>query len=681
MTAMLVRVWWWALLGVGAVMYVAALPWAYREIRDGERSLFASPAVMRAALAETGWSTSAYAAVVLALLVLYTVAAVGAAVLIRRTTSETPALFVSTILMAHGFGWPMVMDALAGRWAVYDAVGGVIAVYGFVGFFGLAFVFPDGRFVPGWTRWVLLAMAVETGLSSAGVPTLGALPGVVGEVGETLLGVTVVATMIYAVVTRYRGSDPEQRQQWRGVGVALLTLAVTFVLVGMMDPFVPDAGAAVVWVELAGMALFTIGFAALPLAFAAAVLRRGLWGTARVLRRAMVLAVLTTMMTVGYVVVVIAFGAAIGRYDSPVATTAGALAVALMFEPARRTATSWATRMTLGDRNDPGRAVVRLSQRLDDARDPRETLPAVLSAVREAVRSPGAELLGTGVDTCHGQVGTAALTLPLSHLGEDLGELRVAHRGGEEFDARDRALLAELARSVALAVHAVRQHTQALRLTEDLQHSRERLVTAREEERRRLRRDLHDGLGPVLAGQVLRLEAARDLAGTDPDRSRELLDRALTEAVAALEEVKRVVDGLRPPTLDEAGLEHAIRSRSGQLGDRVVVRASPERLPELPAAVEVAAFHIASEAITNAVRHAPGARCEATIELVDGRLVLTVQDDGPGLRVNGARRGNGLATMAERAAEVGGTVSYDPGPDGGTRVTAILPVHAAEGVL
>jgi signal transduction histidine kinase len=153
----------------------------------------------------------------------------------------------------------------------------------------------------------------------------------------------------------------------------------------------------------------------------------------------------------------------------------------------------------------------------------------------------------------------------------------------------------------------------------------------------------------------------------------------VVEAVSSLDEVRRVVDGLRPPTLDDDGLALAVRHRVHQLAEGVEV-SGPERLPRMRAAVEVAAYHIVSEAVGNAVRHAPGARCEVTVDVADGELVVTVIDDGPGIngRARDARVGAGLTTMRERAAEIGGRLEVAPGPGGGTAVTARLPLEWRE---
>jgi signal transduction histidine kinase len=472
-------------------------------------------------------------------------------------------------------------------------------------------------------------------------------------------------------------SDPEQRRQTRLVGAVLLVIVVCFLALGLVHPLLPQDGTPVVWVELTGTVLFTLGFAVLPLAVAVAVLRQGLWGAPPVLRRALALAVVSAVAFVLYAAIVIGLAAALGRNGEAVGPAIAAAVVALLVEPLRHRATSWATRLGLGDRDDAGRAVLRLARSAGETLEPRETVPALLRAVRQAIRSPGAALVDSGVDATDGVLPPAGCwESTLVHQGHEVGVLRVAPRSAADgFDSRDRRLLADVARSTALAVHAVRQHVDLQRLAEDLQTSRARLVTAREEERRRLRRDLHDRLGPSLAGQVLRLETARELVARDPAGSAALLDRAIAESEDSLREVKRVVDGLRPPALDDAGLEQALRLRVGDLSGRVVVRPPTHPLPELPAAVEVAAFHIASEAISNSLQHAPGAMCWTGFTTDRDHLLVTVEDDGPGIKANGhVPRGHGLSTMSERAAELGGSVRLARRPGGGTVVTVALPL-------
>ena len=214
----------------------------------------------------------------------------------------------------------------------------------------------------------------------------------------------------------------------------------------------------------------------------------------------------------------------------------------------------------------------------------------------------------------------------------------------------------------------------AVRLTADLQRSRERLVTTREEERRRLRRDLHDGLGPRLAAQTLKIGSARFLYPRDPAAADALLSELEADMESAISDIRRLVYDLRPPALDELGLVAAIHEAATQYttnGLRVNIDA-PESLPPLPAAVEVAAYRITQEALTNVVRHAEARNCKVRLSL-GGGLELEIIDDGVGLPED-RRTGVGLTSMRERTAELGGTCVVEPFAAGGTRVLARLPL-------
>ena len=259
----------------------------------------------------------------------------------------------------------------------------------------------------------------------------------------------------------------------------------------------------------------------------------------------------------------------------------------------------------------------------------------------------------------------------MSYQGEPVGQLILAPRLGESgFGAADRRLLDDLARQAGVAAHTVR-------LTDALKRSRERLVTAREEERRRLRRDLHDGLGPALAAQTLKVGAARALYPRDPASADRLLGELERDIAAALADIRRLVYNLRPPALDELGLCAAIRECAAQYHAqgaselRITVEA-PEHLPSLPAAIEVAAYRIAQEALANVVRHAGARNCRIRLAL-GALLELEIADDGVGLP-DQRRIGVGLTSMRERAEELGGTCVIEAAPGGGTLVRARLPL-------
>jgi signal transduction histidine kinase len=250
-------------------------------------------------------------------------------------------------------------------------------------------------------------------------------------------------------------------------------------------------------------------------------------------------------------------------------------------------------------------------------------------------------------------------------------------------------LLEDLARQAEVAVHAVR-------LTADLQRSRERLVTTREEERRRLRRDLHDGIGPTLTGLALQLNAVRKLVVRNrPQDAAQTLARLEQRTEDTIAEMRRLIYGLRPPALDDLGLIPSIRQQAqsqGMVDLPVSTKAdeqrenrpvfsmeAPEELPPLPAAVEVACYRIAQEAITNVARHAQAKACRVhlSVDRRAGVLEVEITDDGAGVpevRVAGV----GLSSMRERAEELGGTLAVEPGPEGGTCVLARLPLSTSE---
>ena len=240
---------------------------------------------------------------------------------------------------------------------------------------------------------------------------------------------------------------------------------------------------------------------------------------------------------------------------------------------------------------------------------------------------------------------------------------------GEKLSPDDERVLADLARQAGPAARAA-----ALR--QALDASRADLVAMREEERRRLRRDLHDGLGPTLAGLTLGLDTALTLAPGQPDLQ-ELLGRLKAETQRAVTDVRRIVYGLRPPALDELGLAGSLGEEIRRLQFQapalaVTLEAPGDGLADLPAAVEVACYRIATEALTNVARHARATRCWVRIGLDHG-LEVEVCDDGVGFP-DGWRTGVGIASMRERVAELGGNLVIEPALPRETRIAARLPV-------
>jgi signal transduction histidine kinase len=372
---------------------------------------------------------------------------------------------------------------------------------------------------------------------------------------------------------------------------------------------------------------------------------------------------------------VVVFGLAGSVVSSRESALAATFVVALLYGPLRVRLHHLVQRLVRGNREDPYAVVSALAERLEDSSDPDGQLLAVVRSVATAFRSRWVrvELERAGGGTVvaeHGTPGPRSIVLPVAYRGEQIGRLVLAPPTGLRLSDEDQRLLADVVRQAA-AAH------RAAQLAEELQASRKALVTAREEERRRLRRDLHDGLGPALGAVSLRIETARNLAARAPEQADALLADSVRDVSDVLADVRRLVHDLRPPALDEVGLLGALEQQATRFRrDALAVEVQGEGpLEGLPAAVEVAAYRIVSEALANVARHARASR--VGVRLTAGTcLEIRVSDDGVGIDP-GAPAGVGLVSLHERAGELGGSVSVDCPVGGGTVVTARLPLTAA----
>jgi two-component system, NarL family, sensor kinase len=490
-----------------------------------------------------------------------------------------------------------------------------------------------------------------------------------------------IAVGALSLLARLRQAQGRQRQQVKWLAYAAVLLTAVFVAVLIWRPieqlttYRPNPSWVNIWdpTGLGRASLIAMARWAVYLAIGIAVLRHRLYDIDRIINRTVVYGLLTAGGVGVYVAVVklaewlLAEGVGLG--GSLVATAV----IAVGFAPARDRLQRWVDRRLYGERHDPVRAMARLGERLRDAPGG-DVLAAVLQTVCETLRLPSATLLVDNLEVAaYGQPGAASEPIPLEHEGQQVGALLVSPRPGEQrLGAADRRVLEVLAAPVAVALHAVL-------LSQELQRSRERLVAAREEERRRLRRDLHDGLGPILTAVTLKADAARSSLTAAPDRADSLLVELRGDANQAIGDLRRIIYDLRPAPLDELGLLGALSEqvdRFGRQGLSVTLQAPPA-LPVLPAAVEVAAYRIVTEALANVARHAHARRATVTVSVDDG-FCLDVQDDGTVSTTNGHgwRPGVGLQSMAERVAEVGGTLQAGPTPAGG-RVHASLPLELA----
>jgi signal transduction histidine kinase len=475
---------------------------------------------------------------------------------------------------------------------------------------------------------------------------------------------------VVSLVVRFRRASGQERQQLKwfaALGVLLLGFAV--VVDPLLSAWHGPLYDAVAWAVLSSAMYAAIGIA---------VLRHRLYDIDLLLNRTLVYGLLTIGGLGVYVGVVQSaewlLRDGVGLGGSLLATAV----IAVGFAPARDRLQRWVDRRLYGDRHDPVRAMARLGERLRDAPSGvpgEDVLAGVLQGVCETLRLPSASLrVEDGVEVATvGQPGTASESIPLEHEGQRIGALLVGVRSGEDaLGAADRQVLGVLAAPVAVALHAVL-------LSQELQRSRERLVAAREEERRRLRRDLHDGLGPILTAVTLKADAARSALAMEPERADGLLAELRGDANQAIGDLRRVIYDLRPAALDELGLLGALDEEVDRFARQglLIILHAPPTLPLLPAAVEVAAYRIITEALTNIARHAHAHPVTITVT-IDGDLCLEVQDDATTSTTNGDgwRPGTGLQSMNERVAEVGGTLQAGPTPTGG-RVKASLPLELA----
>jgi signal transduction histidine kinase len=456
-----------------------------------------------------------------------------------------------------------------------------------------------------------------------------------------------------------------------------------WLLLGESVLFVCTIASLVLDLPVISSALFAVGFAALPLAVAVAVLRHGLFDVGQVISRAVVFSVLSGLLLIGYAVVVGLLGelTAGERRIAVVVTAAATLAAAAGWERAQRAV----DRLLYGERRDPFAVATRLGTTLDSAAAPAEALQALADEVARALRLPSVAIVPADARLPSVRsAGDQRLTgdveeWPLTSLGQDVGRLAVTHRHpGERWRRSERAALDDAARRAAALVWAGA-------LTADLQASRERIVAGREEERRRLRHDLHDGVGPELAGMALQLERLAGKLSADPDLAA-LAGRLRDQMRRTVAAVRRAVDDLRPPALDELGLVAALREHvaayrmpvpaGGPAGDVDGVTVVADDLPPLRAAVEVAAYRIATEAVSNAVRHAGASTCTVSLGLSGEDLLVEITDDGRGVPAD-AVPGVGSTSMRERAGELGGTLDVTTGAGAGTTVRARLPLAGA----
>jgi signal transduction histidine kinase len=608
------------------------------------------------------------------------------------------------------FGWIALLwgsDGLAQSYVrlgvrADDALAGVNAALWLLNRFGavlpmsvavLLFIFPTGRFLGG--RWgrvgqvalpLMLVSAVVVILAPANgrVADVDLPPGVDVDAGsvpmpstftDAALPVTVAITVLgilaamASVIVRYRRAVGVDRDRMRWLAWSVLALALVLGLSAFSDLTAVRDGSILVMASLPPVAM-TIG-----------VVRPQVVPVIEVLSATVVFALLSVVLVAVDLAAVALLSQVLGDslHQRQVVLTV-LLLTAVLYGPLRQRLSELVRRLLYGERHRPYDVVAGLASTLEQADEGPEQLAVVADSVASAfgvgyVRVEVDRTNGERLAATHGTAPAEVRTLPITYRDQEVGRVLLPARGlRSRLSRRDERLLSDLVRQAATAA---RTH----QLADELQDSRERLVVAREEERRRIRRDLHDGLGPSLSGVVYQLESARLLVDKDPGAAKETIAGLSAHVQDVVADVRRLVHDLRPPALDDRGLVGALTQQAERISDGAgpTVDVDAKELGSLPAAVEVAAYRIAGEALTNVTRHAAAHRATVRLRRDERELLVEIEDDGTGIAPD-AQAGVGLVSLRERAAELGGRSEVTCPPAGGTVVRAWLPLaHRPEG--
>lgn len=643
--------------------FVANLPFAFQQVQTAGAS------------AQAGWPPTLYALVTVGLDALFVALCTAVSLTIfRHKSDEAITLLTAGTLVVWGIfnglitqsnqalGAPEAMGGLLGL------VGGALVLAGYMGWMLFFYLFPSGRFVPRWTRltaiaWLLFSgswvLWPESPLTPDRWPPWLFVPVVLG----------LWASFAVAQIVRYRRvSGPAQKQQTKWVVYGASIVAVGFIPTVILLGTVFEVPLTDVGRHLLSQFLSLSFISLIPLTIGVAILRYRLWDIDLLINRSLVYGALTLLIVGLYALLVGGLGSlfqARGNFAIALITTG---LIAVLFQPLRDRLQRGANRLMFGRRDDPAGMLAHLARQLEAAPGDDSVLVMLVETIAGGLKLPYAALqIGPEITAQFGRPVGTLKRVPLLYRHQEIGRLLVAPRSpGEKFSQADERLLATIAPLVAATLRAGQLNTE-------LRASRRAIVTGREEERRRLRRDLHDGLGPVLASLALQADTARELVDNDPLETKQLLAGIMQEAQTAVEDIRRLVYGLRPPALDELGLVKALRQTTRTYPMQVSIE-TPKPLPSLPAAVEVAAYRITQEAINNAAQHGRANHCIVTLTVDGGALHLVITDDGIGLPEN-ATSGVGLVSMRERVAELGGTLTVQPLPAGGVQIRGRLPLN------
>ena len=545
----------------------------------------------------------------------------------------------------------------------------------------LVFAFPSGRLRPPWTIGFLLFIGIlSLGYSLPFLRQTNWNYTNWGFPWAYLLNLGWLAGLIWGVWLSYSGRDQLEQRQFQAVFPVLLVNMVLYGAINVVQWFViphlfPSLEAMqiiVPWILLFNKYLNGIAMIWLAVAVAQTIVHQQLFDIRFVLNRAVAFTALFLSSALIYGLIIGGLGSLFRQSDVWLSILATGI-IAVLFHPMLVLFRAFANKLFYGERHDPYRAISNLGRQLEAVVKPEELTLTIVQTVASTLRLPYVALTTNQQTVAIGTPIGQILEFPMLVKGQNIGALLVSSRFiGDSFSFVEMRLLEDLAARAAASV-------QDALLTQEVQTSKEAIVFAREEERKRIRRDLHDGLGPALASLSMNLQISKQFILKNPTRAEEMVVASAQSVQDAMADIRRLVYDLRPPALDDLGLEGALRQQIGQmLGITTQIHISP--LESLPAAIEVAIYRITCEALNNVAKHAQASQVQFNLYQDQTGVLLEITDNGIGLHApNGIGffetrvGGLGLHSMRERAVELGGKFELET--QNGTRVLAWLPVR------
>jgi signal transduction histidine kinase len=498
-----------------------------------------------------------------------------------------------------------------------------------------------------------------------------------------------VAGAVTALIVRFRRSRGAERQQLKWFAFAAAFVFSSAVVSEAVYAFAPS-------LELLTGIISGAAFLTLPLAVGVAVLKYRLYDLDVVVRKTLVYAALAVFAMLVYLTVVVGAGAWFGR-DNSLLTMIAAVVVAVTFQPVRTRLTHVANRLVYGRRATPYEVLAEFSERVGGAYADEDVLARMARVLGEGVSAEradvwlkvdeslrdvaawpdAAEPMGA-VTMPNGQlppIEGAERIYPVEHGGELLGALAVRKPASDPVTPADEKLVADLAAQAGLVLRNVRLTEELRARLDDLRAAQKRLVTAQDQERRRLERNIHDGAQQQLVALAVKARLARTLAERDPTKASEMLTQIEAETQTALEDLRDLARGIYPPLLADKGLVAALEAQARK--STLPVSVDGDGLPRYPQEVEAAIYFSGLEALQNVAKYATASHAAVRLREADGHLVVEIEDDGRGFDPASTGYGTGLQGIADRLAALGGTLAVRSAPGRGTTLQCRLPVLRA----